>query len=806
MTQDIRYALRYLAKHRAFTLIVVLTVSVGVGVNATTLSLARRVFLEPFHFANPERLVVVWGTGSVGGTSFGTFSDAELQSFREQSRTLASIAGFEPIDLHLPAADGPLHVAGGRATVNVLETLGVRPLLGRTFVAADAAAGAAPVAILSHRLWQSGFGGDSSVVGRSLALVAAPAFGGAVVSHPAAEYEVVGVLPPGIRLPVNDADLWIPLPMGVPAAQANSLRLIARLNEGIEPPGAAAELSTIEDALRQVHPQITTRGVRLVSFAEQSVGDLQRTLTLLGMSSAIVLTIACGTIAGLLLARASQRRREVAIRSALGATGVRLTAQLLTEAGVIAGVACAGSLLFAHWAIPVLAILTGADAVEDARAGLDGVALTSALVMSLGVAIVFGLVPAMLARRVSFASLHGSGVETGSRLQHHLWNALVTGQVALALMLLTGAALLGQSLLRLNRVDAGFNPEGLLTARLGLPPARYPTGASREAFYRALLERLTQLPGVQAASVTNVLPFVPGETGIFFTVDGRPAPDPWEVPTVNTRFVSPGYFQTIGIPVIGGRSFREGDARPLKVIVSEAMAREHWPGEDAVGKRLRLNRPENASPPLEIVGVVGDVRQSGPADPVRPVLYLPLLQQATMMLVVRTTADPALMTPQVRDLVTSIDPRQPLHDVQTMDQRRAESVIDSRRRAFFATSLAGIAALLAVLGVYGVVSFVVAGRTREFGLRLALGADRRAIGRLVLRQGMVVTAVGIAIGLAGALVARQAIAGMLFGVAPIDPPTFAAVSGMLAAAALLACYLPLRRAVQVDPVAALRTD
>lgn len=810
LIQDLGYAARQLRRNPGFTVVAVVTLALGIGGTTAILSVTKAVLLQALPFPDLDRLVMVWGQNSELGWNYMPFSPAEFAAYRDRSKSFEQIAGVEAISFNLVAGVDPEVVAGGRATAGLFSLLRVSPLLGRTFTPEEGQPGRGNVVLLTHDLWQRRFGADPGVLGRVLKLYHTPALIPGAEAQPVSDiFTVIGVLPPGFLLPTVQAEVWVPRASEEQTTtRGGSLQMVARLRPGVTPAGAQAELDILTRRMKQQFPETAKDRAHFLTLQEHDIGDVRPTLLILLASVGLVLLIACANVANLLLARLTVRQRDMAMRLVLGAGRGRLLRQLLTESLLLAVVGGAAGWLLAFWITPGLVALTPGDALRHRQVTMDLSVFGAALGVTLLTGLLFGLAPAFTAARTELAEAlqEGSRGATGGTGRHRMRSALVVAEVAMSLVVLVGAGLLAQTLLHLMRVEPGFNPHNLLTARVALPPAKYSAPQQRTTFFRQVLERARALPGVQAAGATTVLPTAGSPAAIFFTAEGQPPPAPDAIPTVNVSLVSPDYFRAMGIPIVRGSEFTEENLGRIRVIVSESLARRYWPDEDPIGKGIKLNRPENPGPFIPILGVVKDVRQSGPQDEARPALYLPMLHQPAMTLVVRTARDPLELAAALRREVLALDPEQPVHDVRTMEQRLDEVVAQERFRALLLGFFAGAALLLAALGIHGVIAYAVSQRTHEIGIRMALGAQARDVLRMVVGHGLRLALTGLLIGAAAALALTRWMSTVLFGVSAVDPVSYFAAGAMLCAVAVAACWLPAHRATRVDPMAALRHE
>ena len=804
LLQDLRYALRQFARNRGFTIVAVLTLTLGIGANTAIFSVIRGVLLRPLPFPEPDRLVLaveMVGRGRSGVTA------PDFTDWRAQSRGL-DIAALATYDANLTGIDEPERVTAARVTANYFATLRIRPLLGRVFTPDEEPVGGAHITVLSHGFWGRRFGADSSVVGRSLTLDDVP-------------YTIVGVMGPEAEALENGEDLWVPLALTrqeIAATGARFLTPVARVRPGVTPEQAAAELQAIARRIGEVRPWSNKDvGAALVPMSEIVVGDSRQSLLLLFGAVGLVLLIACANVANLLLARATARGRESAIRTALGARPARLVRQLLTESVLLALLGAGGGLLLSAWGTDLLvqALPAGTPRLDQVR--LDSAVLGFTLAIATLTGIVFGLAPALRAARPDLVQgLTDAARGSGGARRHRLGAALVVAEIAVALVLLVSAGLLLRSFAAVNRVDPGFNPENLTAVRIALPESRYGQPGRTVLFYEGLVARARDVPGVREAAVSSSVPFGSAGFNLSVTIEGRPAPTrPEDSPMVFPRAVSASYFRTLGIRLLEGRGFESSDrAGAVRVgIINETAARRLFPGENPLGRRITPD--DNGVGPMQIVGVVSDMRGFGLASDPRPELFHPMEQASSdhwdwtgraMSLVVRADAEGAVLNPSLRAVIASLDPSLPIYSIYTARTLIERSVTPRRLFMLLIGGFSAVALLLAAIGIYGVMTFTVSQRTRELGIRVALGAVRQDVFRLVVGRAMTLTGLGLAVGLLGAAAATRLLRQSLFGVRPTDPVTYAAIAALVCAVALAASWLPARRAARVDPMIALRTE
>jgi putative ABC transport system permease protein len=807
--QDMRYGARVLAKHRAFTAVAVLTLALGIGANTAIFSVVNELLLRPLPFPDAERLVMLWEISSEGRHQ-NTTSRANFRSWSEQSTAFEGMAAFSDQRLSLTGDGDPEEVSTQLATPELFQVLGIEPMIGRGITQEDARPGTPDVAVLSYGLWQRRFGGDPRVIGKAIMLNGAP-------------YTVVGVLPAGFQWHIRKrsgtgkpAEIWtvLAMPTEGPATRGRFLSVVARLKPEASLEQAEAEMKTIAARLEEDAPRYNKgTSTEVIPLREQFVGNVRPALLILLGAVGFVLLIACANVANLMLARAAAREKEIALRAALGAHRLRIVRQLLTESLLLAVLGSLLGLGLAWWGIKALVAISPRDLINLQGVGINLTVLAWTMIVSLATGIIFGIAPALEATRLNLNDAlkeGGKGAGGQGTRSRRLRNAFVVAEVALALVLLASAGLLVKSFTRLQKIDTGVNTDNVLTMVVRLPNGKYKEDQQLVSFFRQATERIGALPGVRSVGMVNFLPLYGGlgsNTG--FSIEGRPMPPPGEEPGTNVRASDSGYFSAMGIPLLRGRNFTDLEASEARhvVLISESLARQHFPGEDPIGKRILVEMFEKPNP-TEIIGIVGDVRYDSLTDEAEPTVYFPHpeLTYDFMTLVIRTIGDPAEMAPAVRGELRAIDPEQPVSDVRTMNQVMGETLARSRFNTLLLVLFAGLATLLAAVGIFGVMNYSVTLRTHEIGIRMALGAQPGQVLMLILRQGLLLTLTGIGIGLAGALALTRVMSGLLFGVGATDPATFAAIVLLLGVVSLIACYIPARRATRVDPLIGLRYE
>jgi predicted permease len=797
---DILYAARGLRRNPLFAATAILTLSLGIGGTTGMFTVIRAVLLKPLEYAQPDQLVLVSG----GATS------TRFEEMKTGARSFTELAAYSgPESLTLTGGGEPEVLTGFRVSADFLHVLHINPVVGRSFLPAEDAAGAPPVVMISAQLWKRRFGEDPHIAGKTANLAATP-------------YTIIGVLPPRFQFPSPGVDVWITRPSEWSMISTRFrplspfLTIFGRMKPGVTLQQANAEMVVIRHQYAQAHPAMLDAKAKpnspesVTPMKENLVSKVRPILWMLFGAVSFVLMIACANVASLLLARATSREREFAVRAALGAGRARLIGQLLAESVLLSSAGGVIGVLLAAWSLKAIPMLTSFDLPRAAGVRLDWMVLAFAAIISLGTGVLFGLAPSLSASQPDLiGALRGTGAAATKRSPRLSGRGLlVAGQIALSVVLLIGAALMMESVGRLHRVDLGFNPAQLLTANVSLPPTRYDTIQKKAAFYGALLERVKSLPGVRSATVAMFLPMM-GYAGSPVQDAGKPPLRLNEKPIATVLVVMPDYFQTLHIPLLRGRDFneRDKDGSPRVAIIDESFARRFWPGyphgEDPIGQHLLVGSKVE---PVEIVGVVRNVHQDfeNSAWPEAFYLAFPQYAQASATLAIRTSGDPLTFTGTLRRQVLALDPDQPISAVKTMDELVDEEVGQRRLLVGLLGSFAGVALLLALIGIYGVISYSVTERFHELGIRWALGARQADVLRLVMGEGLALTLAGIAVGIGGAVALTRVMKSVLFEVSPTDPTTFAGIGMLFVLVALAASYIPARRATRIDPMTTLR--
>jgi putative ABC transport system permease protein len=804
--KDIRYGFRMLRKSPSFTFFAVAVLALGIAANSAIFSVADAVLIRPLPYADADRLVIVWEDASAFGFPKDTPAPGNFSDWKARNQVFTDVAATSfGGAFNLTGAGPPEKLTGRSVTANLLSVLGVTPELGRDFRPEDDVPGATAVTILSHSLWLRRFGGDPQILGKEILL----------------NYEkctVIGVMRRGFQFPDRDAELWTPARFTKEELAnhgSHFLEVVARLKPGVSLKSANAELTVIAKEMEKEHPDSNAKlGAFAVPLREEFSGDVRPAILMLVGAVCFVLLIACANVANLLLSRATGRRREMAMRLALGATRGRIVQQMLTESVLLAIFAGAAGLLLSVWGTKFLGTLIPAGIAPMTGTGVDARVLLFTLAVTLATGVLFGIIPAS---RVSHFHLTPSlkqgggqsGVGSGGQ---KLRDALVICEVALAIVLLAGGALMIRSLQNLYHLDPGFRADHVLVAHTPLPYQKYKLFAQRSAFYDQVVANVERLPGVIAAGYTTWIPLTNPGGAMAVTLEGKPEPPPGQMPIPNVRMVSKDYIAALHVKLIDGRPFEQGDGfgKPLVALINQTMAKNYWPGENPIGRHFKIGTYSEKNPWITVVGIVGDVHQAGLDLPARAEVYMPCEQEDKgydpEYLAVRTSGDPMAMAEIVRQQVWAVDKEQPVAGVMPLEDLVDDNLSARKMQASLLSGFAGLALLLVTLGIYAVLSFAVTQRTQEIGVRVALGAQPRDVLRMIFSQGFKLFLIGAGIGLGAAFALSRALVHLLFGVSAYDPASFASVTIVLAAVALLACYVPAHRATRVDPLVALRYE
>ncbi|HEX8029442.1 MAG TPA: ABC transporter permease [Vicinamibacterales bacterium] len=812
ITQNLRYATRRLIHDRGFAAITVMTLALGIGANTAVFSLIKAALLSPLPYGDAERLTAIWGADRGEATHL---SLREVYPYPRDAQSFVDVAGYQEYDASFTGGQEPELIRGGSATPNLFDVTRSSALLGRTFTPSDTARGTSDVIVISHGLWQRRFGGATSIIGQA-------------VQVNGRARTIVGVMPASFRLPADYAasrptEVWVPEvvdPSTLGAWGNRSYFGLARLKDNVAPASATSELAVIGErwvnaGYVRARPDGSLGGLarRVIPAEEFITGQVRGTLLILFGAVGFVLLIACANVANLQLARADVRRREVAVRTALGAGRSDIVGQLLTESVLLSIAGAAAGLAVAWAGLQIVITLRPANLPRLEETALDGTVLMFTAALAIVTGILFGLLPAMQLSRPDVTGMlkDGGRTATAGRSRQIARRGLVVLQLASSVVLALAAGLLIRSLVELNRIDLGFDPANVLTAQLQVPAATYPTPADVVRFHRQAIDRVSQISGVRAAGSARVLPLARQIGDWSIKIEGRPYV-PEENPNGDYQAVTPGYFQAMGLKLIRGRFLTDVDREDTTpaVVINETMAARYWPGEDAIGRQFIMGTDDK--PWLTIVGIIGNVRHNAVVEQPRAEMYLAHAQLPAhiggaprgMTLTIKTDGNPIAIAGQLRDAIHAIDRNLPVSDIKTMEDVTTTALSQPRFVTFLLALFAGMALALAAIGIYGTVSLLVAERTQEMGIRLALGANRPDILRLILGQGMVLTAIGLGLGLAGAVALTRTLSGLVYGVGTLDPLTFAAVPALLGVVAMLACSLPARRAAAVDPITTLR--
>ena len=803
LLSDVRYAARNLFRRPGFTIIAVITLALGIGANTAIFSAINALLLKPLPFPELDRVVAVWDKLPSRGVQRNEVTVANYLDWQSQTQSFEQLALYRWWSANLTGIDPPERIQGFLVTANFLDTTGMKPIMGRNFLPEENQPGKGAVAVITHSLWQRRFGGDPNILNKTITINSITR-------------TVVGVMPERFNFP-KGAEVYAPLPMTPEVMKSrgdHSYYVLGRLKPGASIPGAQAELDNITARLEQQFPETNKGwGATIFPIVADTVRTYDTALWIMMGAVGFVLLIACANVANLMLARASGRQKEIALRTALGASRWRIVRQLLTESLIVALIGGALGVLIGFWGIDALRAANPAEASRFApgwyQLGINAPVLLFTLGLSVVSGIVFGLVPALQASRTNLNDSLKEGGRQTSASSHRLRSSLVVFEFALSLVLLVGAGLLTRSFLALVKTDPGFNPDHVLTMNLMLPAAKYKDQPARAAFYNDLVQRVKTQPGVESAAVVNYLPLGGANSSDSYLVEGEPEPAPGDEHGGRYRVATPDYFRTMGISIVRGRGFTDQDraGAPPVVIVNEAFVRKHWPGADPIGKRIRFYGPLERAPWMQVVGVIADVKHELNLA-VTPEYYLPHAQNPwnAMVLVAKTSVEPGSLAGALRQQVWAIDKDQPVFDVKTMQEVRSTSVAVYSFSSVMLGIFAFVALLLASIGIYGVMAFAVTQRTQEIGIRIALGARSVDVLKLVVKHGMKLALLGMVIGLAGSWAVTRFIEKLLVGVEATDLLTFSVVSVCLLVAAFVACYLPARRATKVDPLVALRYE
>jgi putative ABC transport system permease protein len=803
LISDIRYAVRNLIKRPGFTLIAVITLALGIGANSAIFSAVNALLLKPLQFPEIDRVVTVWDKIPARGVEHNECTFANYLDWKTQNQTFEHLGLSRWWSANLSGSDSPERVQGFLVTSSFFNVLGTKPLIGRTLLEEENQPGKDAVAVIGYSLWQRRFGGDPNIINKQ-------------INVNNIKRTVVGVMPERFNYP-KGSEIYAPIAITPELARSrdsHSFYVIGRLKPGVTEESAQADLDTIAARLEKQYPESNTGwSPNVIPIVADTVRQYNTALWVMMGAVGFVLLIACANVANLMLARTTGRQKELALRAALGASRWRIVRQLLTESLIVALVGGALGVLVAIWGIDLLRASNPGEASRFAagwdQLGINRLVLLFTFGLSVLSGLLFGLAPALQVSRPNLNNALKEGGRQGTGGSNRLRSSFVVAEIALSLILLIGAGLLVRSFMSLLKINPGFNPENVMTMMLVLPGAKYREDPQRAAFFKELVQKAQTVPGVQSAAVVNYIPLGGANSSDSYLVEGQPEPQPGQENIGRYRVCSPEYFKTMGISVLKGRGFTSDDkpgATPV-VIINEALAKAHWPNGDAVGKRIRLYGPIESAPWMQVVGIAQDVKFDLNI-PVTPDFFLPHEQDPwnAMVLVARTSIDPSTTASALRQQVWDIDKDQPVFDVKTMEEVRAISInlysISSAMLGIFA----GVALLLASIGIYGVMAFAVTQRTQEIGIRMALGASNSDVLRLVIKHGMLLAVAGVGIGLAGAFGLTRFLGGLLVGVSSTDLLTFGVVTFCLLFAAFLACYLPARRATKVDPLVALRYE
>ena len=796
---DLRLALRLLARAPAFSLASVLVMALGIGANSAIFTALDQTVIRPLPYDDPSRLAMLWEDFSAFGVAKQRVSPGTFVDWRRLNHTFEALAAYGGAAETLTGGGAPQEALGVRVTANLIPLLGVRPLVGRTFAEDEEGLRSGAPVILGYRLWQGRYGGAPGVVGR-------------VIQMNGESHQVIGVMPARFAFPDRDTDFWLPLglsPEMLAHRNSHFLKVVGRLARGRDPAEAQADMTAVASQLARAFPATNARiGITVVPLKDEMVGDTRTAFTILIAAAACVLLIACANVAHLALARSATRQADFAVRLAVGASPLRILSAMLTESLLLSGGGAAVGLVAAHWTLAALQRMVPSAMAGFVALHLDGRTLAFTAAITIASATLFGLIPGFQASR---AVWHDPRTTIG-RVRRRSQQALIVGEVAIAFVLVVGAGLLIQTLWRLRAVNPGFRSDGILTAHVSVPLPKYENSDRRSRFYVDALHRIAAIPGVTLAGATSDLPYTSRGNTMSIVIDGQPAAS-GVGQDVLFRLVSAEYLQTIGARLVEGRFLDAGDradSTPV-VVINQAMARQYWSGEPALGHRIDTGTGDGAPRWMTVVGVVADLRERGLDLRSKAAVYVPFAQTAISFfqpseLAVRTAVEPLSIAREVQEAVWSVDPEQPVSNLRTMDAIVDGELANRTQVLELLGTFAGLALVLAAFGVYAVLSFLVSQRTREIGLRLALGARRQDIMRGMLGDVGLLTGVGLLAGTAAGIAATRLLSSLLYGVTPLDVSTFASMGLLLAAVTLLASYLPTRRAAMTDPVVALRAD
>jgi putative ABC transport system permease protein len=798
LLQDIRFGVRTLSKNRGFAAVAVIALALGIGANTAIFSVVNAVLLRPLPFEQSDRLVMVWEKRMQLGRERNVVSPPDFNDWRAQNQVFEDMAAFSGQGFNLGGGTQPERIQGAAVSPALFSILRARPRIGRVFEADDDNPAKNPVVIISSALWQRNFASDPDIVGKTIKLNEK-------------DYSAVGVMPADFVFPNRLSEIWVPLMLSTDDAAnrgGHSLSVVARMKDGVSLEQARADMASVAAQLEQQYQVNTGHGSNVFLLYEEAVADARPALLVLLGAVAFVLLIGCANVANLLFAKSASRQKEIAIRTALGARRSRIVRQLLTESILLSITGGIIGVLLAMWGLDLLLAIGEGSIPRVKEIKLDGWVLGFSLAVSLATGLIFGLVPALQASKpdLNEALKEGSLAASGSIRSNRARSIFVIAEVAICLVLLIGAGLMIKSFGKLLNVSPGFNPENVLSMNVALSGSRYKEPHQVSGFYQRALERLSALPGVQSAGATAGLPMAGGFGSRYFRIEGRPPQPAGQGFNANVNLATPGYFETMNIPLIAGRDFDDRDVlkAPEVVIINLDMARSYWPDEDPIGKRLAVGD----GPWRTVVGVVGDVKQAGLDIETRPEMFWPYdqLPVGFATFVVRTGGDPEALTSAVRSAMQEIDRELPLYGIRTVNDVISESVAPQRLNMLLLAIFGGLALTLAAVGLFGVISYSVSQRTREIGIRMALGARNTSVLRLVVGQGMILATIGVGIGLVASYLLTKFMATLLFGVSPTDVITFAGVSVLLTGVSAVASLVPARRAMKVDPMVALRYE